>query len=434
MNRYPICSEADGDLSHRRTFASWMEQVRPSLLSQLCELIAIPTCTPDEGCAFPWLAAHFEGIGATVCEEGYHAGLATHSDANHHSRAALADPRGRPRVLRARLPACAGPLGTTLFSCHVDVVPPARSDPHGFAPRIADGRVFGRGAADTKGNILMLLASLAYVRDAGLQRTRDVEVDLVGEEEVGGNGALSACLHGRDAAGGAVVLEPTSLEVLHGHRGCLEFTAHTVGRAVHQGSGESGVSAIDVAVDLISELKSLERTLVADARRHPAFREWPRPIQINVGSIAGGEWHGSVPERCAVGGSFGFLPTHTVADVDGLLSDVATRVARRWGVPTGPLEYTGIHNGAYLGNADAPVAAALRRAARAAGVADRAVPRAWNVSCDARLYHDVGRLDTVIFGAGNLSEAHAAGEFLDVGQWEQGVLALAMFLTDGGDA
>ncbi|WP_405115071.1 M20/M25/M40 family metallo-hydrolase [Micromonospora sp. NBC_01405] len=407
---------------HAAQVDAWLARHRPGFVADLMHLVSIDTRSPRESDAYDWLAGYFTALGAEVTAEPRHPALAGHGAANRNEHSTLS--ASERANLHVRFPADAG-LSRVLFSAHVDVVPPAADFPDGFRPRVSGDAVVGRGTADTKGNIVMLAAALRCAAELGLPLSRAVELDLVVEEEIGGNGALSTILHGRDVSE-VVVLEPTDLEVLHGHRGCLEFTVRIGGRASHMGG--DGVSAIDGAMEYIAALRGLEARLMAEAMADPDFAGYARPMQINVGRIAGGEWHGSIPALCSVGGAFGFHPRYSLDDVRGMLTDLVAGLGDPWLREHTDIRYEGIRNGAYVGDPHSAVATDLRREAQAATGRQR-VPRAWSVSCDARLYHDHLAVPTVVFGAGQLAHAHSSAEQLSIAEWSQGVATLVGFLT-----
>jgi acetylornithine deacetylase len=397
----------------------WLRANRPYFVELLADLVRAPTTSPQERLAFPLLTEAFRRFG-DVIEQPRHQDLETHPDANQNPYLGMA--AADRANLSVSLPHVGGEL-RTLFSAHVDVVPAPSEFGAAFDPVVQGDRVRGRGAVDTKGNIVMLAAALAFISEAGLRRTREVVVDLVVEEEIGGNGALSSVLH-QPQVDEVVVLEPTGLEVFHGHRGVLEFTFDVRGSATHMG-GSGGVDAIQAAIRLVQALKELEVELVREARSDPHFSGWQRPVQLNIGAIKGGEWHGSVPERCLVRGAIGFLPRYQLDEVAGMLDHVLDSLPepRRDGVT---LTFDGIHNGAYVGDPTSRLATEMRAATGTEAVA----PRAWNVSCDARLYARLLGVPTVIVGCGTLEEAHSSHEQLDLTEWQQGVAALVRFLAD----
>lgn len=400
----------------------WLDSRVDGYMQDLSDLVRIETVAPAEWRATGWLDTYF-GSRGKVRHEPAHPDLARHPAANLNEHVGRAD-RGTLTIGLGGSPG----WPRLLFSAHVDVVPAGPRFPDAYEPRLKDGRLYGRGTADTKGNIVMVAAALDFLREQGLEHAA-VTLDLVVEEEIGGNGALSSLLNGR-AVDAVVVLEPTDLEVFHGHRGCLEFTATITGRAGHMGG--DGISAIFGAVDLIGLLRDLERGLVEEARSDPAFHSYSRPVQVNVGRIQGGEWHGSLAERCEIGGSIGFRPGTDVEEARRLVEALPAALSDPWLRDHVDFRYEGIHNGAYLGDPDSWLARGLRWAAQAAG-ATPLERRAWCVSCDARLYHDLLGVPVVVFGVGGLDAAHSSLEYLEIASWRLGVHTLARLLAMADD-
>jgi acetylornithine deacetylase len=83
---------------------------------------------------------------------------------------------------------------------------------------VADGRVFGRGACDDKGQIAVLYLVLNALQSLGVELGGDLLSEIVIEEEAGGNGSLSLIRQGY-RADGAVILEPTELRIHPANRG-----------------------------------------------------------------------------------------------------------------------------------------------------------------------------------------------------------------------
>ncbi len=98
----------------------------------------------------------------------------------------LEEVQGRPSVI-ARLPG-RGERGSLLLQGHTDVVPadPSEWTHPPFAGTLADGCVWGRGALDMKGAVIMQLTALALAKRAGLRPAGDVIFCAVPDEETGG--------------------------------------------------------------------------------------------------------------------------------------------------------------------------------------------------------------------------------------------------------
>ncbi|MEI6623003.1 MAG: M20/M25/M40 family metallo-hydrolase [Actinomycetes bacterium] len=412
-----------------QAFGRWFATHEAAILQSLIEYLAIDTVTPRESLAHPFLNDYLVGVGGTCEFLPMHPALGEHWSRSPHPHGRLSSDRGS---LRATLGTAASPSArTTMFNAHVDVVPASPDFPDAFSPSVHDGAIWGRGAADTKNNLIMLVEAVRFLRDERIPLTRNVMLDLPAEEEIGGNGTLSALLHGTPFDE-AVCLEPTSLAVYRGHRGCLTFKVTVFGRSVHMGSAGTGVDAIAGAIAAIARLRELEVDMLARASADPVFNSWPRPLQLNIGLINGGEWSGSVPERCTFTGELGFLPSDSIVDVQRAIEGACRPVAGQGESVGLEVDFSaGLCNDACLTEAIAPVVSDLAEASGAVlrGGAEQHPVGGWNVSCDARLYANVAGVPTVVFGSGSVSDAHSAHEHVLVGELARGIEVLARFLS-----
>jgi acetylornithine deacetylase len=392
--------------------AAWIEAHRVELIETTLALVRHVTVSPFESSLHSPLRDALSRAGCSTWLQPLHPGVSIHP---RRSRLGVTSGTDRSN-LRARLDAGRPELPTILFSAHLDTVPAGAEFPGAFEGRVSGGAIVGRGAADTKGNIAALLMALRFLAARRVPRTCHVELDFVIEEEIGGNGALSTALHGL-RADGCVVLEPTDLEVFRGHRGCLGFRASWEGTATHMGAAGS-VNPIAPAAAFVTALGELEARWADDARQDPDYAGWARPVQLNVGRIEGGSWHGTRPDRCTVLGNLGFLPQ---LGLEGAARAAEALVAR---AGSGTIAFDAIHNDAYVEEADLPFVVG---AAEILG--HQRHTRAWNVSCDARTYHQVAGIPTVIFGAGTLAAAHSSAESVSIAALEVAACRLASLMT-----
>jgi acetylornithine deacetylase/succinyl-diaminopimelate desuccinylase-like protein len=240
----------------RERIAGLMERVRP----ELAELVAIrsvadPRQFPPEECAraAQWVLDAFAGVGFADAQ------LAEMADG---SRAVLGS---RP---------CPDPdAATVLLYAHYDVQPPLdeaqwRTPP--FELTEVDGRWYGRGAADCKGNILMHLTAL---RALGDEMPVNLKLVVEGSEET--TGALESFVPGQAAllradailvgdAGNAAVGQPAVTVSL---RGVADVVVHVEALASELHSGLFGGAAPDALAALVSMLATLR-----DARGNTTVR------------------------------------------------------------------------------------------------------------------------------------------------------------------
>ena len=170
-----------------------------------------------------------------------------------------------------------------ILNGHSDVVPAGPRELWSFDPYggvIADGRVYGRGAADMKGGIAAMLSAVSILGDLGLRPRGDVVVESVVNEELGGyNGTLACCAKGY-LADAAIVTEPTQLDVVAATKGGQTYKATVPGINAHHAWWWQGVSAFDKAIIVKQALQRWEELRAEELADSPYFSDTsrrPRP-------------------------------------------------------------------------------------------------------------------------------------------------------------
>jgi acetylornithine deacetylase len=197
-----------------------------------------------------------------------------------------------------------------ILNGHVDVVPVGPLDmwEHPpFEPHESDGYLYGRGAGDMKAGIAANVFALDALRSLGYQPAATVYVQSVTEEECTGNGALAALTRGYNADA-AIITEPMGECLVRTNVGVIWFQVQVKGHPVHVATASTGSNAIDAAVFLIGELKKFEAARNAKKTEYAHFADLEKPINVNVGKIAGGDWASSVPAWCTFDVRTGLFP------------------------------------------------------------------------------------------------------------------------------
>ena len=161
---------------------------------------------------------------------------------------------GRPNVV-ARFPA-EGHKPRLLFAPHTDTVSVAGMTIDPFGGEIRDGRLYGRGATDTKGPMAAMLWALHECRDLLPQLSHEIWFAGLMGEEAGQDGAKA--LAARENFDFVIVGEPTGLEVVFKHKVDVTARITATGRAAHSSCPERGENAI---TKLAAGLLSLEEAL-----------------------------------------------------------------------------------------------------------------------------------------------------------------------------
>jgi acetylornithine deacetylase/succinyl-diaminopimelate desuccinylase-like protein len=319
---------------------------------------------------------------------------------------------GRPNLL-ARFGATA-PKKIILFESHLDTVGVAGFQGNPFSLREERGRLYGRGACDTKGPLAAFLAALDGDVLAALVNS-GVQIAWLGAigEETGNLGAEEAVAAGL-RADECIVLEPTDLHIVHAHKGACWFTVATRGRAAHASDPAHGDNAI---LKMPAVWRILED---ATAEAGKKFRSdvLGQPT-VSVGTICGGTATNVVPDLCEIQVDRRLMPGETAADV---LADLRARLAAIPGGVEIALMKEGLpfHTGL-----DAALVRRFGAALKAAGVAPVREGAAW---CS-----DAGPLaracaETLVWGPGAIAQAHTTDEYIEEASLEAGRETLRRFL------
>ncbi len=185
---------------------------------------------------------------------------------------------------------------------HIDVVPTGpldmwRNPP--FDPVVEEGWLYGRGSGDMKAGLAANIHAVDALASLGLQPAATVYLQSVTEEECTGNGALACHLRGYRAEA-AVIPEPEDDMLVRANTGVIWFQVKIRGEPVHVREAGTGSNAILAAYGVIEKLKELETRWNARKDAFPYFGDVAKPININIGKIAGGDWASSVPAWCTL--------------------------------------------------------------------------------------------------------------------------------------
>ena len=182
---------------------------------------------------------------------------------------------GRGNVWATRPAANGTPEGSVALSTHLDTVPPF------LTPRLEEGRLYGRGAADAKGIAAAMMAAADRLVTSGENR---VQLLFVVGEEKGSDGARAA--NNLPATSRFLINgEPTESKLASGAKGSLRVIVRTRGKEAHAAYPHLGQSAIEPMLELLPKVKKLK--FPSD----PILGE----ATVNIGVIRGGTEGNIIP-------------------------------------------------------------------------------------------------------------------------------------------
>ena len=313
------------------------------------------------------------------------------------------------------------PGSALLFEAHMDTVSLGSME-NPLEPTYADGRLYGRGACDTKGSLAAMLYAVEECARQPEQLSSDIVLCAAVDEERAYKGVL-AFVDSDHSVAGAVVGEPTDLGIVVAHKGCARFRLETLGKAAHTSVPHEGDNAIYQMAEVVRVIKDEIEGGLADLD-HPLVG----PPTIVVATIRGGTQVNIVPERCAIEVDRRVIPGEESREVlDGILATISGR-----------LEGSGIEFGVEELLLDWPLdtppeSATVRCAqwvASGMGLEDRLHGVAYG--SDASKLQQLGGVPSIVFGPGSIAQAHSREEWVPIEQVERAAEFYAKMAQDFG--
>jgi acetylornithine deacetylase/succinyl-diaminopimelate desuccinylase family protein len=310
------------------------------------------------------------------------------------------------------------PPFTVVFECHQDTVPTDAMTIDPFGGEVRDGKLWGRGACDVKAGAAVMLAAFArLVREKPpgsarviLAYTVDEEHTFLGVQELVKRGLKADC---------AIVAEPTLLNIVRAHKGVVRWQIETTGRACHSSRPDQGVNAIHRMARLLVAVEEYAAQLMAQP---PDPLLGPRTLV--VGRVTGGVSPNTVPDSCRIDIDRrlipGEVPAAVIADLDAFLNarldfPFVTHPPKLACPPLSP--QLSVDLVARLGRAIDSVVGTHEV---------HAVP----YGTDASTVAEAG-IPVVVFGPGDIAQAHTKDEWIDVAQLEPAAEILYRFACGG---
>lgn len=292
-----------------------------------------------------------------------------------------------------------------MLNGHTDTVP--IGDPSkwkcGTSARMANGRIYGRGASDMKGSIAAILAALGTARLR--EPKRRLLLAFVGDEERNLEG--SKCLLSRhkslfNGVRWGVIAEPTDLLICIAQKGIVEFSITVAGKAAHSSQpwlGRNAITDTAKAIDALSMLQS-------------QFKVHDHMLgtgTINIGRVSGGVAANVIPEKCNLEADRRLVPGENLQTAINEIKVALERVRIRYKM------HVTLSQMPYSLPRNSFIARYLK------SLTGRAFAGVYGYT-EARLYKDMANIDCAVFGPGTTKGIHGPNEFVRVSNLEKGTM------------
>jgi acetylornithine deacetylase len=309
--------------------------------------------------------------------------------------------------------------GGVAYFGHTDVVPAddwAFPDSGAFEPAENDGRLYGRGSCDMKGSVACMLAAVEQL--SGRTLREPIYVTCTADEEVGYGGANQLVARSElyreivaDQSRG-IIGEPTRLKVVHAHKGGIVMTATSHGRASHSSTRE-GLNANLAMIPFLAEMKEIHD----ETESNPSWQNNefdPPTVSFNIGINDFTYAVNITPPKSVSSVYFRPMPG---TDSEALIQRVQQAadkfgielIVRRYGEPM------------YIESSSPFIQEMLQ-------LTDNESARTVSYGTDGGVFTDMKKL--VVFGPGDIAQAHTVDEWIELEQLEKGTSAYAKLIEN----
>lgn len=295
---------------------------------------------------------------------------------------------------------------------HMDTVPAGEGwTKEPFEPVIEDGKLYGRGASDMKSGLAAAFYALKQVHESASSLPGDLivvaTVDEEGPEMLGAAKLIAEGFVPEDSL--VIAPEPSNLEIVRAHKGVIWYELIAHGKMSHGGNAERGVDANHALAEAIVELKTAVSAI-------PFEHELVGKALVSVGKMSGGEKTNVVPALSRAEIDLRIPPPFTAADANKLMEKAVLRAAGR--VPGSRIDISnlGLQRGPVETPVNSTVVQGLQKAYRHVTGKEPAIA-GFTAYTDASLISLLmNHQNAVVFGPGNLKQAHSVDEWAEVEQ------------------
>ncbi|OGT71974.1 MAG: acetylornithine deacetylase [Gammaproteobacteria bacterium RIFCSPLOWO2_02_FULL_47_50] len=302
---------------------------------------------------------------------------------------------------KLNLIACLGSgEGGLVLSGHTDTVPfddgKWQQDPFTLTER--DNRLYGLGSSDMKCFFPLVID---VIRNMDLKKLHQpLYILATADEESTMSGAQALADSGRKLGRYAMIGEPTGLKPVHMHKGIIIESIKLTGQAGHSSNPALGNSALEGMYAVISGLMAWRKKI----QQQHTNDQFAVPVPtLNFGSIHGGDNPNRICAECTLIVDIRLMPDMKLEPVRAEMREVISRAVEGSGLV---LEVHSVFNGAPSMHTD-PGSEIVRLAEKLSGHASGSVA----FSTEAPYLNSMG-MQTVVFGPGDIDQAHQANEYI----------------------
>lgn len=371
-----------------------VDDLHQQMVDTLCDLIVIPTANPPGDSYEP--CTHYLTRILESWQVDHRIITAPHKDNNRFS---IIGSHGY------------GTKGLH-FHGHYDVVP--ADSARQFRPEIKENRVYGRGSADMKSGLVVMLFALRILRDMGIKLKGKLSFSIVPDEETGGKLGteylFKSGLLPQTSLVGMLMPEVTSGVIWHASKGALTYKIEVIGKSAHVALAHEGENSFEHMVTLAHSFLELKKKIAGRVTKLSVTPPEAKRSNLLLGGESGsGVNFNIVPQRAFFTIDRRFNPEERMQDVEQEIKEVLDKNKKK-GMK---LEVEVIQEGdSSLSSPTSQVAEVLSQAIYDI-TGKKALFSLCPGLCETRFFSQRG-IPAYAYGPGLLEYAHGPGEFVEI--------------------
>jgi len=293
---------------------------------------------------------------------------------------------------------------------HMDTVPANKNNPNSFSGKIVNNRIYGRGAADMKGGLAVAMMAIKNIKESSMQLKGDLvvaaTVDEEGKNMLGAQALINKGIVSKDTY--IIATEPTELSLRISHKGVLWYGIETFGKSCHAGEPQFGADAIHGMSLILEELKEYVATLPYN------HKHLGKPT-LNIGKIwGGGDKTNVVPDYCRAEIDFRIVPPMTITQADGIVQMISENQVKKIDGIYVKIEKLGLNRKPVVADEKTILVESIKSAYKEE-MGTELLVKGFTGYTEAGIIAALnGNKNCVVFGPGELTEAHSMNESVPI--------------------